>query len=72
MDKNDFLKQALYKTQEASWCRTCARRIICQDKEAVAMVQCIVSLYPVKHLEVSVKCRLYIKDINCHLRRKEL
>lgn len=51
------------ETQEASWCRTCARRNICQDKEAVATEQRMVNPYPIKYLEVSVKCKLYIKDI---------
>ncbi len=37
MDKNDFLKQASYKPQKASWCCTCAMRITCQDKDAVTI-----------------------------------
>lgn len=59
----DFEKiEGSYKPPVASWCRTCARRNTCQIKETVAMEQRLVSPYPVKHLEVTIKCRRYIKD----------
>ena len=63
MDKNNFFKRSPYEPQEASWCRICIRRNTCQDKAVVAMEERMVSPYPIKHLEISVKCRLYVKDI---------
>ena len=48
--------------KEATWCRTCLRRDKCYIKETVAMEQKLVAPYPVKYVEVKIKCRNYIKD----------
>lgn len=48
--------------KEATWCRTCLRRDKCDIKETVAMEQKLVALYPVKYVDVKIKCRNYIKD----------
>ena len=48
--------------KEATWCRTCLRRDKCDIKETVAMEQKLVVPYPVKYVDVKIKCRNYIKD----------
>ena len=48
--------------EEATWCRTCLRRDKCDIKETVAMEQKLVVPYPVKYVDVKIKCRNYIKD----------
>lgn len=48
--------------KEATWCRTCLRRDKCDIKETVAMEQKLVAPYPVKYVDVKIKCRNYIKD----------
>lgn len=48
--------------KEATWCRTCLRRDKCDIKETVAMEQKLVAPYPVKYVEVKIKCRNYIKN----------
>lgn len=48
--------------EEATWCRTCLRRDKCDIKETVAMEQKLVAPYPVKYVDVKIKCRNYIKD----------
>lgn len=48
--------------KEATWCRTCLKRDKCNIKETVAMEQKLVAPYPVKYVEVKIKCRNYIKD----------
>ena len=48
--------------EEATWCRTCLRRDKCNIKETVAMEQKLVVPYPVKYVDVKIKCRNYIKD----------
>lgn len=48
--------------KEATWCRTCLRRNKCDIKETVAMEQKLVAPYPVKYVDVKIKCRNYIKD----------
>lgn len=48
--------------KEATWCRTCLKRDKCNIKETVAMEQKLVAPYPVKYVEVKIKCRKYIKD----------
>lgn len=48
--------------KEAIWCRTCLRRDKCDIKETVAMEQKLVVPYPVKYVDVKIKCRNYIKD----------
>lgn len=48
--------------EETTWCRTCLRRDKCDIKETVAMEQKLVAPYPVKYVDVKIKCRNYIKD----------
>lgn len=48
--------------EEATWCRTCLRRDKCDIKETVAMEQKLIVPYPVKYVDVKIKCRNYIKD----------
>lgn len=48
--------------KEATWCRTCLKRDKCDIKETVAMEQKLVVPYPVKYVDVKIKCRNYIKD----------
>lgn len=48
--------------KEATWCRTCLRRDKCDIKETVAMEQKLVAPYPVKYVDVKIKCRNYIND----------
>ena len=48
--------------EEATWCRTCLKRDKCDIKETVAMEQKLVVPYPVKYVDVKIKCRNYIKD----------
>lgn len=48
--------------KEATWCRTCLRRDKCDIKETVAMERKLVVPYPVKYVDVKIKCRNYIKD----------
>lgn len=48
--------------RESIWCRTCLRRDKCDIKETVAMEQKLVVPYPVKYVDVKIKCRNYIKD----------
>lgn len=48
--------------KEATWCRTCLKRDKCDVKETVAMEQKLVVPYPVKYVDVKIKCRNYIKD----------
>ena len=71
MNKNDFFKR-VHEPQEASWCRTCVRRNTCQNKETVAMEERMVSPYLINHLEISAKCRLYVKDIKLPLGPKDI
>ena len=48
--------------EEATWCRTRLKRDKCDIKETVAMEQKLVVPYPVKYVDVKIKCRNYIKD----------
>lgn len=61
--REEKLAKAFDKSKkEAIWCRTCMKRDKCDIKETVAMEQRIVSSYAVKHVNVTVRCRDYMKD----------
>lgn len=63
MDREYGLKQLFEgATKEASWCRTCASRGTCTIKETVSMEQMMVERPICKYVEVTAKCRRYIKD----------
>lgn len=52
------------RTDEASWCKTCTNRNICKIKEIVACEQKLVNSHVTEHLDVTVKCRGYKKNLN--------
>lgn len=62
MREEELVKTFKRMNKEAIWCRTCLRRDKCDIKETVAMEQKLVVHYPVKYVDVKVKCRNYIKD----------
>ena len=63
MDREYGLKQLFGSmTKEASWCRTCASRSTCTIKETVSMEQMMINKPICKYVEVTAKCRRYIKD----------
>ena len=63
MDREYGLKQLFEgATKEASWCRTCASCGTCKIKETVSMEQMMVERPICKYVEVTAKCRRYIKD----------
>lgn len=67
MEEITIREEELVKTlkqigKESTWCRTCLRRDKCDIKETVAMEQKLVVPYPVKYVDVKIKCRNYIKD----------
>ncbi len=63
MDREYGIKQFFEnRAKEASWCRTCASRGTCTIKETVSMEQMMVERPICKYVEVTAKCRRYIKD----------
>ena len=62
MREEELVKTFKRMNKEATWCRTCLRRDKCDIKETVAMEQKLVAPYPVKYVDVKIKCRKYIKD----------
>ena len=62
MREEELAKAFKRMNEEAIWCRTCLRRDKCDIKETVAMEQKLVAPYPVKYVDVKIKCRKYIKD----------
>lgn len=62
MREEELVKNLKRIGKEATWCRTCLRRDKCDIKETVAMEQKLVVPYPVKYVDVKIKCRKYIKD----------
>lgn len=62
MREEELVKNLKRLGKEATWCRTCLRRDKCDIKETVAMEQKLVAPYPVKYVDVKIKCRKYIKD----------
>lgn len=62
MREEELVKNLKRLGKEATWCRTCLRRDKCDIKETVAMEQKLVAPYPVKYIDVKIKCRKYIKD----------
>lgn len=62
MREEELVKTFKRMNKEATWCRTCLRRDKCDIKETVAMEQKLVVPYPVKYVDVKIKCRNYIKD----------
>lgn len=62
MREEELVKTFKRMNEEATWCRTCLRRDKCDIKETVAMEQRLVAPYPVKYVDVKIKCRNYIKD----------
>lgn len=62
MREEEFKNVFKRMNEEATWCRTCLRRDKCDIKETVAMEQRLVCPYPVKYIDVKIKCRNYIKD----------
>lgn len=62
MREEELVKNLKRLGKEATWCRTCLRRDKCDIKETVAMEQKLVAPYPVKYVDVKIKCRNYIKD----------
>lgn len=62
MREEELVKTVKRMNEEATWCRTCLRRDKCDIKETVNMEQRLVTPYPVKYVDVKIKCRNYIKD----------
>lgn len=62
MKEEELVKTLEQLGKEAAWCRTCLRRDKCDIKETVAMEQKLITPYPVKYVDVKIKCRSYIKD----------
>jgi len=67
MEEITIREEELVKTleqldKEATWCRTCMRRNKCDIKETVALEQKLIVPYPIKYVDVKIKCRNYIKD----------
>ena len=62
MREEELVKTLKRLGKEAIWCRTCLRRDKCDIKETVAMEQKLIVPYPVKYVDVKIKCRNYIKD----------
>lgn len=62
MREEELVKTFKRMNKEAIWCRTCLRRDKCDIKETVFMEQRLVAPYPVKYVDVKIKCRNYIKD----------
>lgn len=63
MDREYGLKHfSENRSEEASWCRTCVRRGTCKIKETVSMEERMVERPVCKYVEVTAKCRGYIKD----------
>ena len=62
MREEELVKNLKRLGKEATWCRTCLKRDKCDIKETVAMEQKLVAPYPVKYVDVKIKCRKYIKD----------
>lgn len=62
MREEELAKAFKRMNEEATWCRTCLKRDKCDIKETVAMEQKLVVPYPVKYVDVKIKCRNYIKD----------
>ena len=62
MREEELVKNLKRLGKEATWCRTCLKRDKCDIKETVAMEQKLVVPYPVKYVDVKIKCRNYIKD----------
>lgn len=60
--EEELIKTLEQMGKEATWCRTCMRRNKCDIKETVAMEQKLIVPYPVKYVDVKIKCRNYIKD----------
>ncbi len=55
--------------REASWCYKCARRNICQEKDAVAMEEIMADR--LKYLKVTAECLKYIYDSSVKVNPKE-
>ncbi len=62
MRQEQLVKTLKQLGKESTWCRTCVKRDKCDIKETVAMEQKLVVPYPVKYVDVKIKCRNYIKD----------
>lgn len=62
MREEELAKAFKRMNKEAIWCRTCLKRDKCDIKETVATEQKLVVPYPVKYVDVKIKCRNYIKD----------
>lgn len=61
----DFSREIFERrAKETSWCKTCANRNTCKNKETVAWEQTFVTTHATKYLDVTVKCRGYKKDLN--------
>ena len=52
------------KEVESSWCETCLKRNTCDIKEEVALEEASTRLIRQHHLNVSVECAEYERDIN--------